>query len=82
MAQRERIAEASAHARTALADPELRAFYEQMSMKEKSNKRPYDMALSHYYHGNNLLGKEFCWNVEQWRKTKRYRKRRKQRSSK
>ena len=77
VAHRERIAEASAYAKAALANPEIRTFYEQMFMKEKGNKRPCDMALSHYYHGNNLLGKEFRWDVEHWRALRHYRKRRK-----
>ena len=76
-AHRERIAEASAYARAALSNPEIRAIYEQMSMEEKGNKRPYDMALKHYYHGNNLLGKDFHWDVEWWREMKPYRKRKK-----
>ena len=76
-AHRERFAEASAYARLAMANPQVRAIYEQMSMEEKGNKRPYDMALKHYYHGNNLLGKGFHWNAEGWRAAKRYRKRRK-----
>jgi hypothetical protein len=73
-AHRERFAEASAYARAALAKPEIRAIYEQMSIVEKGNKRPYDMALKHYYNGNNLLGKDFRWDVEHWREMKRYRK--------
>ena len=77
VAHRERIAEASAYAKAALSNPEIRAIYEQMSMEMKGNKRPYDMALKHYYDGNNLLGKDFRWNVEWWREDKRYRKRRK-----
>ncbi len=77
VAHRERIAEASAYAKAALANPEIRAIYEQMSMEEKGNKRPYDMALKHYYNGNNLLGKNFRWDVEWWREMKRYRKRKK-----
>ena len=77
VAHRERIAEASAYAKAALANPQIRAIYEQMSMEMKGNKRPYDMALKHYYDGNNLLGKDFRWNVEWWREKKRHRKRRK-----
>ncbi len=77
VAHRERIAELSVYAKVALRNPEIRAFYEQMSIKEKGNKRPYDMALSHYYNGSNLLGKEFHWDIEHWRTMKRYRKPRK-----
>jgi hypothetical protein len=74
-AHRERFAEASAYARAAIADPQIRAIYEQMSMERKNNKRPYDMAVSDYCDGNNLLGDRFRWDVEWWRATKRYRKR-------
>lgn len=67
VAQRERFAEASAYAKAAIADPEVRAVYERMSLEKKNNKRPYDMALSDYTKGNNLLGDRFHWNVESWR---------------
>ena len=77
VAHRERMAEASAYAMAAIANPEIRAFYEQMSMERKGNKRPYDMAISHYCDGNNLLGNDFHWDVKWWRATKHYRKRKK-----
>jgi hypothetical protein len=75
IAQRERFAEASAYARAASADPQIRAIYEQMSMERKHNMRPYDMALSDYSQGNNLLGDKFHWDVERWRAQKRYKSR-------
>lgn len=75
VAHRERMAEASAYARAAIADPQIRAIYEQMSVERKGNKRPYDMALSDYYNGNNLLGDKFHWDLELWRAQKRFRKR-------
>lgn len=75
IAQRERFAATSAYARAAIADPQIRAIYEQMSMERKNNKRPYDMALSDYSQGNNLLGDKFHWDVERWRAQKRYKSR-------
>ena len=75
VAHRERMAEASAYARAAIADPQIRAIYEHMSVERKGNKRPYDMALSDYYNGNNLLGDKFHWDLELWRAQKRFRKR-------
>jgi len=75
IAQRERFAEASAYAKAAIADPQIRAIYERMSMERKNNKRPYDMALSDYSNGNNLLGDKFHWNVELWRAQKQSRRR-------
>jgi hypothetical protein len=77
VAHRERIAESSAYASAAIADPQIRPIYESMSMERKGNKRPYDMALSDYYHGNNLLGDKFQWDVEWWREMQKYKKRRK-----
>ena len=76
-AQRERFAEASAYAKAAIADPHIRAIYEQMSMEKKGNKRPYDMALSDYSHGNNLLGEKFQWNAKWWKARQRFKKRKK-----
>ncbi len=78
VAQRERLAEASAYGTKAIRDPELRAYYVQMAVREKKNKnRPYDMAIKHYCDGNNLLGDKFSWDVEWWREMKKYRKKRK-----
>lgn len=75
VAQRERMAEASAYAKAAIADPQIRAFYVQMSIERKGNERPYDMAVSDYCNGNNLLGDKFSWDLELWRETKRFRRR-------
>ena len=41
-AQRARMAEASAYDKAATADPQLRAYYVQVSIEKKGNKRPYD----------------------------------------
>jgi hypothetical protein len=75
VAQRERMAEASAYGKAILADPQIRPFYERMSMELKGNNRPYDMAIMDYCAGNNLLGDKFQWDVELWRERQRYRKR-------
>ena len=64
--QRARMAEASAYGVAATADPELRAHYVQVSIEKKGNKRPYDMAVSDYLNGINLLGDRFRWNREWW----------------
>jgi hypothetical protein len=36
---------------------EIRSVYEQMAAEKKSNKRPFDMAVSDYFAGNDLLWK-------------------------
>jgi hypothetical protein len=74
---RARMAEASAYAVAATADPQLRAYYVEMSIERKGNKRPYDWALSDYYNGNNLLGDRFRWDREWWEATRPLRKRKK-----
>lgn len=74
VAHRERMAEAFAYASAAVADPQIRAHYVQMSMQVKGNKRPWDMAVKDYCNGNNLLGDKFRWDVELWRDTKHLRK--------
>jgi hypothetical protein len=74
IAHREKLAAASAYAKAATADPQLRALYVEMSMEKKGNKRPYDMAVGDYMNGINLLGDRFKWDVEHWRSMKRYRK--------
>lgn len=55
-AQRERFKQASAYAKAAMADPEVRAIYEKMATK--AHKRPHDMAISDYFKGNDLLSKK------------------------
>ena len=77
VAHREHFAEAVAYARAAIAKPEIRLIYEQMSLEQKGNKRPFDVAASHYMKGNNLLGSDFRWNVESWRAAQKYKKRKK-----
>lgn len=78
VSHRERMAEAFAYAAQATADQEIREIYMRMAMEKKKNKRPYDMVVWDYYHNrNNLLGNRFYWNVDHWRATRKYRKRKK-----
>ena len=51
--QRQRFREANEYARAAMADPAVRAIYERRAAKMK--KRPYRLAFSDYFQGNNLL---------------------------
>ncbi len=57
---RKRMGEASRYASAAIADPELRAMYVQMAVDQNRDpKRPFDMAVSDYYHkGNDLIWKK------------------------
>lgn len=52
-AHRQRFKEAVAYAKAAMAEPSVRAQYEVLAARE--NKRPFDMAVSDYFKGNNLL---------------------------
>jgi hypothetical protein len=52
-AQRRRFREATDYAKAAMADPKIRAIYEKLA--KKANKRPYDLAKSDFFKGNNLL---------------------------
>ena len=77
LAQREHFAAASAYAKAALKVPELRTVYVLRSLELKNNNRPYDMAMSDYLNGNNLLGDAFRWDAKHWRAMQKYKKRRK-----
>ena len=55
-AHRERFKQSHEYARAAMADPEVHAIYEEMAAKE--HMRPYAMALSDYFKGNDLLSKK------------------------
>ena len=55
-AHRQRFKKAVAYARAAMAEPKVRAVYEKMAAK--NNKRPFDMAVSDYFKGNDLLSKK------------------------
>jgi hypothetical protein len=50
---RQRFKEAVAYAKAAMADPQVRAAYE--SLAAKQHRRPYDLAISDYFKGRNLL---------------------------
>ena len=52
-AHRQRFKKAVAYARAAMAEPKVRAVYEKMAAK--NNKRPFDMAVSDYFKGHDLL---------------------------
>ena len=52
-AQRQRFKEAVAYAKAALAEPKVRARYEKAAKQE--GKRAYDLAVSDYFKGHNLL---------------------------
>ena len=53
MAQRQRFKEAAAYAKAALADPQVRARYEERAAE--LSMRPYDLAISDFFKGQNLL---------------------------
>lgn len=52
---RQRFKEAVSYAHAAMADEKVRAMYEKSAAKQK--KRPFDLAVSDYFKGRNLLGK-------------------------
>jgi len=52
---RQRFKQAVAYARAVLADPKVRAKYARAAAKK--NKRPFDLAVSDFFQGKNLLGK-------------------------
>ena len=91
---RQDMKEAFLYASAAVADPDLRPIYVQMAIDHGKNpKRPFDVAVSDYYHtGNDLLWKKHMgdqekpenWDIERypWYLTKRrpsYLKKRKRR---
>ena len=55
-AHRQRFKQAVAYARAAMAEPKVRAIYEKAAAKK--SKRPFDMAVSDYFKGNDLLSKK------------------------
>lgn len=57
---RQRMGEAFRYASAAIADPDIRAMYVQLAIEQDKNpKRPFDIAVSDYYHtGNDLLWKK------------------------
>ncbi len=78
---RGRMAEAFAYAKQATRDPEIRKVYVQMALENGRNEnRPFDMAVSDYYHTrNNLLGARFYWSADLWRDKYEERKRKRMR---
>lgn len=80
---RQRMKEAFIYASAAVANPDLRPIYVQMAVDNGKNpKRPFDIAVSDYYHtGNDLLWKKYMgdrekpqnWDIEDyyWYLTKR-----------
>ena len=56
-AHRERFRDAVDYAKDAMKDPAIRLVYEQMAAEKKNNKRPFDMAVSDYFAGNDLFRK-------------------------
>ena len=52
-AHRKRFKEAVAYAKAAMAEPKVRRKYEKEAAKK--NKRPFDLAVSDYFKGRNLL---------------------------
>lgn len=55
-AQRQRFKQAVAYAKAALAEPKLRARYERQA--KKKNKRAWDLAVSDFFQGRDLLAKK------------------------
>jgi hypothetical protein len=55
-AQRERFKRANAYARAAMADPDVRAIYEEMATQESTSA--FAEARSDYFNGNDLLSKK------------------------
>lgn len=52
-AHRQRFKEAVAYAKAAMADPQVRARYEERAAE--ANRTPFSMAISDYFKGVNLL---------------------------
>jgi hypothetical protein len=64
-AQRQKMARATAYGKLAIRDPEIRQYYVQMAKQRKKNqRRPFDMAVSDYHDGNDLLWKKLYGDRE------------------
>ena len=64
-AQRQRLARATAYGKLAIRDPEIRQYYVQLAKQRKMNeRRPFDMAVSDYHDGNDLLWKKLYGDRE------------------
>ena len=70
-AQRRRMARATAYAKLAIQYPDIRQHYVEMAKQRKRNeRRPFDMAVSDYCQGNDLLWKKLYGDREKptdWR---------------
>jgi hypothetical protein len=75
-AQRQKMARATAYGKLAIQYPDIRQFYVEMAKQRKKNqRRPFDMAVSDYHDGNDLLWQKFygdrekpedwCWDPTQ-----------------
>lgn len=53
---RQRFRQAVAYAKAAMGEPKVRANYEKAAAEK--NKRPFDLAVSDYFKGNDLLSKK------------------------
>jgi hypothetical protein len=53
--QRERFRQAIAYAHQAMANPDVRAHYEEVG--KKAGRQPFRVAVSDFYEGKNLLEK-------------------------
>ena len=64
-AQRQRMARATAYGKLAIRDPEIRQYYVSLAKQRKKNqRRPFDMAVSDYCQGNDLLWQKFYGDRE------------------
>ena len=75
-AQRQKMARATAYGKLAIRDPEIRQVCVEMAKQRKLDpRRPFDMAVSDYHDGNDLLWQKFygdrekpadwCWDPAQ-----------------
>jgi hypothetical protein len=55
-AQRQRFKQANEYAKAAMAEPDVRAIYEELAAI--AHKHPYRMAFSDYFQGKDLLAKK------------------------
>ena len=55
-AHRQRFKQAVAYAKAAMAEPTVRTVYEKTAAQK--NKRPFDLAVSDYFKGHDLLSKK------------------------
>jgi hypothetical protein len=64
-AQRQKMARATAYGKLAIKDPEIRQVYVEMAKQRKWDpRRPFDMAVSDYHDGNDLLWQKFYGDRE------------------